>query len=102
MRAKGVTNAPNAVLHPWLQDELAQVLATLPPSTSPEDERPPLARWATWLGHAPTELLPLILDDGSDPTALGMHFSVVCSKNPSQAQLDAATAAAEIAKLAAQ
>jgi pimeloyl-ACP methyl ester carboxylesterase len=38
-------------------------------------------------------LLPLILDDGSDPTALGMHFSVVCSKNPTQAQLDAATAA---------
>jgi hypothetical protein len=58
VRAKGVTNAPNAVLHPWLQDELTQVLATLPPVTSPEDERPPLARWATWLGHEPTEPLP--------------------------------------------
>ena len=58
VRAKGVTNAPNAVLHPWLQAELSQVLATLPPITGPEDERPPLARWATWLGHEPTEALP--------------------------------------------
>ena len=58
VRAKGVTNAPNAVLHPWLQAELTEVLATLPPLTCPEDERPPLARWATWLGHEPTEPLP--------------------------------------------
>src|SRR3954447_22678027 len=58
VRAKGVTNAPNAVLHPWLQAELTGVLATLPPLTCPEDERPPLTRWATWLGHEPTEPLP--------------------------------------------
>ena len=50
VRAKGVTNAPNAVLHPWLQAELTEVLATLPPITCPDEERPPLARWATWLG----------------------------------------------------
>src|SRR4029079_18538750 len=31
LRAKGVTHATNAVLHPWLQAELTQVLATLPP-----------------------------------------------------------------------
>ena len=31
VRAKGVTNATNAVLHPWLQAELTEVLATLPP-----------------------------------------------------------------------
>ena len=58
VRAKGVTNAPNAVLHPWLQAELTAVLATLPLLTCPEDERPALARWATWLGHEPTEPLP--------------------------------------------
>ena len=29
VRAKGVQGAPNAVLHPWLQGELTQVLATL-------------------------------------------------------------------------
>src|SRR5215204_7257952 len=44
VRARPVTNAPNAVLHPWLQAELAEVLATLPPSAVSEDERPTLAR----------------------------------------------------------
>ena len=58
VRAKGVTNAPNAVLHPWLQAELSQVLATLPVPSYAEEERPPPARWATWLGHEPTEPLP--------------------------------------------
>ena len=58
VRAKGVTRAPNAVLHPWLQGELRQVLATLPAVTTPEEERPPLAQWATWLGHAPRTPLP--------------------------------------------
>jgi DDE superfamily endonuclease len=58
VRAKGVTHAPNAVLHPWLQAELTEVLASPPPLTLPEAERPPLARWATWLGHEPTERLP--------------------------------------------
>jgi hypothetical protein len=58
VRAKGVTHATNAVLHPWLQAELTQVLATLPVSLVPEDDRPPLARWATWLGHEPREPLP--------------------------------------------
>ena len=58
VRARGVTNAPNTVLHPWLQHELEQVLAALPEVTLPEAERGPLARWATWLGHEPTEPLP--------------------------------------------
>jgi hypothetical protein len=58
VRAKGVTQATNAVLHPWLQAELTAVLASLPPLTRAEDERPALARWATWLGHEPTEPLP--------------------------------------------
>ena len=58
VRATGVTHAPNAVLHPWLQAELTQVLATLPAPTLPEAERPPPAHWATWLGHEPTEPLP--------------------------------------------
>ena len=53
-----MTNAPNAVLHPWLQQELTAVLAALPPVAEPEDERSPLARWATWLGHEPREPLP--------------------------------------------
>jgi hypothetical protein len=58
VRAKGVTHAPNAVLHPWLQGELLSVLAALPAPMLPEAERPVLARWATWLGHEPREPLP--------------------------------------------
>lgn len=58
VRAQGVTNAPNAVLHPWLQDQLTQILATLPEGTIPEVDRPELARWETWLGHPPRAPLP--------------------------------------------
>ena len=43
----------------------------------------------TWLEN----LLPLVLGgEGSDPTSLGMHFSVVCSKDPSLSNLDVALA----------
>lgn len=58
VRAKGVIQATNAVLHPWLQTELTAVLVTLPPLTMREAERPPLAHWATWLGHEPRDPLP--------------------------------------------
>jgi hypothetical protein len=58
VRATGVTNAPNAVLHPWLMGELSQILATLPDLTAPEAERPAPAQWTTWLGHAPRDPLP--------------------------------------------
>jgi hypothetical protein len=53
-----VRNALNTVLHPWLQDQLTQILATLPAVTLPEAERPTLARWETWLGHPPRAPLP--------------------------------------------
>jgi hypothetical protein len=58
VRARGVTTATNAVLHPWLQAELSAILAALPAVTTPDDERPPLQRWATWLGHEPRDPLP--------------------------------------------
>ena len=51
-------SAPNGVLHPWLQEELSAILATLPEVTMPEEERPAAARWITWLGHEPREPLP--------------------------------------------
>lgn len=45
LRAKAVATAPNAVLHPWLQGEVTEILAELPPP-------PPTARagcdWADW------------------------------------------------------
>jgi hypothetical protein len=52
VRAKGVTSTANAVLHPWLEEELAAILARLPepepePETvpSPEENR---ALWESW------------------------------------------------------
>ena len=56
VRAKGVTNTPNAVLHPWLQGELLAILATLPPL--PAGPRAPLCDWEHWLGHPPHAALP--------------------------------------------
>jgi hypothetical protein len=58
VRAKGVTNAPNVVLHPWLQNELLQVLADLPDRPVGDSEPPTPAQWATWLGHVPYGPLP--------------------------------------------
>ncbi len=45
MRAKGVTQATNAVLHPWLQQELTQILEALPPVLDPQA---PLRQWESW------------------------------------------------------
>ncbi len=48
VRVKGVTTAPNAILHPWLQEELSTVLAALPEPTAllspPENHQ----RWEHW------------------------------------------------------
>ena len=47
LRVKGVTSAPNAVLHPWLEAELTAILATLPePPAQTEAER--RAAWERW------------------------------------------------------
>jgi hypothetical protein len=73
LRAKGVLSAPNVVLHPWLKDQLSEVLKEIEQKRPaellpPEAERPESARWETWLGHPPSRPLPplrviLILDN---------------------------------------
>ena len=48
VRVKGVTSCPNAVLHPWLKQELSSILDDLPPPTddlAPEINR---ALWERW------------------------------------------------------
>ena len=50
LRARGVTAAPNVVLHPWLQQELTAVLDQLPPApvtdvTDATDESRNHAAW---------------------------------------------------------
>lgn len=58
VRGTGVRSSRNAVLHPWVQTELTQILAALPAASVIEADRPPPARWATWLGHEPRDPLP--------------------------------------------
>ncbi len=64
VRAKGVLSAPNAVLHPWLKEELTQILQPMLQRESEvgrpaEAERAEGARWRTWLWpHENDEGLP--------------------------------------------
>jgi DDE superfamily endonuclease len=58
VRAKGVTNAPNVVLHPWLQREVLHVLAELPELPLHGSARSAVAQWPTWLGYEPRSPLP--------------------------------------------
>ena len=48
LRAKGVTAAPNAVLHPWLQQELTAVLDRLPAAAPVTDAAGNHAAWEQW------------------------------------------------------
>jgi hypothetical protein len=73
IRAKGVVSVTNAVLHPWLTEQLEQVLAEIEQAhpraeLPPEAERPACARWETWLGYVPRSVEPplrivLVLDN---------------------------------------
>ena len=72
MRVKGVTSSPNAVLHPWLKQELSAILETLP---APRAADQPTLRqlWETWqagldtpislLKHLPPLRMLLIWDN---------------------------------------
>ncbi len=72
--AKGVLSATNAVLHPWLKEQLSELLAKIEKehpaeSLPPEQERPWAAQWKTWLWpHESADGLPplriiLVLDN---------------------------------------
>jgi hypothetical protein len=65
VRVKGVPSCPNRVLHPWLKQELADILAGLPQPTEvlePADNR---ARWQRWFeGLSDPPELPLALPPG--------------------------------------
>jgi len=64
VRATGVLTAPNAILHPWLKEELTQILKPIllreaEMGRPVEPERPDGARWRTWLwSHENDEGLP--------------------------------------------
>jgi hypothetical protein len=82
IHAKGVLSATNAVLHPWLIEQLSEVLAEIekkqPRETlPPESLRPLCAQWETWLGHPsrnkslPPLRMVLVLDN------LAGHLSMI-------------------------
>jgi hypothetical protein len=48
VRAKGVTSGANAVLHPWLKGQLAEILAALPAPDEALSAAENRARWARW------------------------------------------------------
>jgi hypothetical protein len=48
VRVKGVTRCPNTVLHPWLQQELSDVLANLPAPTKDLDPQTNRELWESW------------------------------------------------------
>jgi transposase len=60
VRVKGVPSCPNAVLHPWLKQELTDILAALPQPEkvlSPQENRAVWERWREGLSQPP-ELPP--------------------------------------------
>jgi hypothetical protein len=48
VRVKGVTSSTNAVLHPWLKEQVEAILATLPPLAAVRSPEESCARWICW------------------------------------------------------
>ncbi len=59
VRARGVTSAPNAVLHPWLKRELAAILAGMSEPNADAASRRSWERWQDGLTIKPTLLTAL-------------------------------------------
>ena len=65
MRVKGVTSCTNAVLHPWLKQELTEILATLPQPAEILEPTENRTRWEVWFEglsgrpELPSQLPPL-------------------------------------------
>lgn len=79
VRVKGVTSSANAVLHPWLEAELTDILAALPEAEllPPEENRRCWTRWQEGLSvritlpqHLPSLRMLLLLDN------LAGHYTV--------------------------
>jgi len=54
LNAKGVLSVTNAILHPWLKEQLSAMLVTIEKThpqkeLPPEAQRPLCAQWKTWL-----------------------------------------------------
>jgi hypothetical protein len=63
VRVKGVTHSTNAVLHPWIKEELTQILKDLPPAT-PQDVETNRRLWLAWQAGLST---PITLSEDLPP-----------------------------------
>ena len=84
LRVKGVTSTTNAVLHPWMKEQLSAILQTLPPTPLVEDDTANLLIWQRWqrglcrplgLGEKLPALRMLL---GLDNLAGHLSVSLVC------------------------
>jgi hypothetical protein len=48
VRVKGVRSCANAVLHPWLKEQLTEILKTVLPSREPPSPEENRAMWKSW------------------------------------------------------
>jgi len=48
VRVKGVISGANAVLHPWLQEQLSAIVEELPPLGPALDQTANRAQWERW------------------------------------------------------
>lgn len=66
VRVKGVTSSANVVLHPWLKEQLNEILASLPekPVLAPEENR------AIWLAWQKGLSMPIALPEDLPPLRL--------------------------------
>ncbi len=53
VRVKGVTRCPNTVLHPWLKQQLTQILAAFPQPSSSLDPVRHRQAWTQWQAGYP-------------------------------------------------
>ncbi len=83
LRAQAVLAAPNAVLHPWLKEELSSLLAALPPVPDPEA---PGRSWREW-GWNEEALRPLVGEDPLPPVrAVLVWDNLAGHKSPEMVQ----------------
>lgn len=71
---KGVTSSANAVLHPWLKEQLTEILAVLP-------EKPaltPTALFAMWLTWQKGLSMPLTLSEDLPPLQMLIIWDNLC------------------------
>ena len=55
VRVKGVTSCPNSVLHPWLKQELSDILANLPQPQVVLEQEAMRAVWNVWFEGLPEQ-----------------------------------------------